>query len=194
MDTMDTVVVGAGVIGLACAYQLSQAGREVMVLEQHSAIGTETSARSSEVIHAGLYYPTGSLKARACVAGKSMLYQFCREHGVPHRQVGKLIVASDKTQLAQLHALKRQGDNNSAGDLRILSAREAQRLEPELRCAGAIYSPTTGIIDSHSLMLALEAALENNGGELVLASRVSRVEASTSYCQLVMADGGWLQT
>ncbi|AWF80001.1 FAD-dependent oxidoreductase [Microbulbifer sp. A4B17] len=194
METLDTVVVGAGILGLACAYQLSLTGRNVMVLEQHSAIGTETSARNSEVIHAGLYYPTGSLKARACVAGKSMLYQFCREYDVPHKKIGKLVVATDKSQLAKLHALKTQGDINNAGGLRLLSATDAQSMEPELRCVSAIHSPTTGIIDSHGLMLALEGALESKGGEVVLETKIARIEVSTGICQLVMADGYRLKT
>ncbi|QFT53677.1 NAD(P)/FAD-dependent oxidoreductase [Microbulbifer sp. THAF38] len=189
MEMLDTVIVGAGVLGLACAYQLSRAGHKVMVLEQHSAIGTETSARNSEVIHAGIYYPTGSLKARACVKGKSMLYQFCQKYAVPHKQIGKLVVATDKAQLPQLRALKAQGDANSAGGLRLLNTKEALSMEPELQCAGAIYSPTTGIIDSHSLVLALEGATESKGGEVILASKVVRIEISSGTCQLVMKDG-----
>ncbi|WP_444912144.1 NAD(P)/FAD-dependent oxidoreductase [Microbulbifer sp. PAAF003] len=194
MEILDTVIVGAGVLGLACAYQLSRAGHKVLVLEQHSAIGTETSARNSEVIHAGLYYPTDSLKARACVKGKSMLYQFCQEYAVPHKQIGKLVVATDRAQLAQLRDLKNQGDTNNAGGLRLLSASEARSMEPELQCAGAIYSPTTGIIDSHSLMLALEGAMEARGGEVILASKVARIEISSGTCQLVMEDGYKLKT
>ncbi|WP_445360456.1 NAD(P)/FAD-dependent oxidoreductase [Microbulbifer sp. EKSA005] len=189
MEILDTAIVGAGVLGLACAYQLSRAGHKVLVLEQHSAIGTETSARNSEVIHAGLYYPTNSLKARACVKGKSMLYQFCQEYAVPHKQIGKLVVATDKAQLPQLRALEAQGDANNAGGLRLLNTKEALSMEPELQCAGAIYSPTTGIIDSHSLMLALEGATESKGGEVILASKVVRIEISNGTCQLVMKDG-----
>ncbi|WP_444914725.1 NAD(P)/FAD-dependent oxidoreductase [Microbulbifer sp. TRSA007] len=194
MEILDTVIVGAGILGLACAYQMSRAGHKVIVLEQHNAIGTETSARSSEVIHAGLYYPTDSLKARACVNGKSILYQFCQEYAVPHKQLGKLVVATDKAQLAQLRDLKNQGDTNNAGGLRLLSASEARSMEPELQCAGAIYSPTTGIIDSHSLMLALEGAMEARGGEIILASKVARIEISSGTCQLVMEDGYKLKT
>ncbi|WP_444932294.1 NAD(P)/FAD-dependent oxidoreductase [Microbulbifer sp. SSSA002] len=189
MDTVDSVVVGAGILGLACAYQLSRSGREVMVLEQHNAIGTETSARNSEVIHAGLYYPTGSLKARACVAGKSLLYQFCRQYSVPHRRIGKLVVATDKAQLIRLRSLKAQGDANGAGGLRLLSATEARCLEPALRCVGALYSATSGIVDSHSLMLALEGALERKGAEVVLANKVVQIEISTGTYLLIMADG-----
>ncbi|WNZ57148.1 NAD(P)/FAD-dependent oxidoreductase [Microbulbifer sp. MKSA007] len=194
MEILDTVIVGAGILGLACAYKLSLSGHKVMVLEQHTAIGTETSARNSEVIHAGLYYPTNSLKARACVSGKSMLYQFCQEYAVPHKQIGKLVVATDKAQLPQLRALKAQGDANNAGGLRLLNVKEALSMEPELQCAGAIYSPTTGIIDSHRLMLALEGAIESKEGEIVLASKVTRIEISAEACQLIMEDGYRLKT
>lgn len=187
-------MIGAGALGLASAYALAHTGRKVFVLEQHGAIGTETSARSSEVIHAGIYYPSNSLKARACIEGKEQLYKFCQEHSVPHERIGKLIVATNKAQLPQLHDLKVQGDANGAGGLRALDAEDARRIEPELECAAAIYSPTTGIIDSHALLLALQEALESKGGQVVLSSKVVQLARIECDYQLTMKDGYKIKT
>lgn len=171
-ETVDTIVIGAGVVGLACARALALAGREVIVLEANSLIGAETSSRNSEVIHAGIYYPTNSLKAKLCVAGKQMLYEFCASHGVPYRRCGKLIVATHPDQHGRLQAIQQQAINNNVKDLRWLEAAEAQVLEPELRCTAALLSPSTGIIDSHAFMLALQGDLEAEGGWLALNSPV----------------------
>ncbi|MBL8414156.1 MAG: NAD(P)/FAD-dependent oxidoreductase [Propionivibrio sp.] len=170
MERIGAVVIGAGVVGLACARTLAQRGIDTVILEQHDTFGSETSARNSEVIHAGLYYPTGSLKAELCVAGRHLLYKFCVSHGVSHRRCGKLIVATSTAQESRLHALLRQGENNGVDDLRLLGAADARALEPGLRCTAALLSPSTGIIDSHGLMLALLGDAERAGATLAVRS------------------------
>ncbi len=176
MERVDCVVVGAGVIGLAAARQLARAGREVVVLEATDAIGTGTSSRNSEVIHAGIYYPTGSLRARLCVAGRDALYAYCAAHGVEHRRIGKLIVATEEAQLPRLKAIRAQAAANGVGDLVALSASEAMAMEPNLRCVGALLSPSTGIIDSHGLMLALRGDAEEAGAMLAFLSPLERAQ------------------
>lgn len=175
MEQVDAVVVGAGVVGLAIGRALAQRGLETLVLESENAIGTGISSRNSEVIHAGLYYPAGSLKARLCVQGKQQLYAFCESHGVPHQRCGKLVVATDDSQLAGLDVLMGKAAANGVHDLRRLGAAEALALEPQLACRGAILSPSTGIIDSHGLMLALQGDLQRAGGDVALSSPVLRI-------------------
>ncbi|WKB53886.1 NAD(P)/FAD-dependent oxidoreductase [Eleftheria terrae] len=175
MDQVDAVVVGAGVVGLAVARSLVQRGLETVVLESETAIGTGTSSRNSEVIHAGLYYPAGSWKARLCVAGKARLYDYCARRGVEHRRCGKLVVASAEAQRPQLQRLMAQAAANGVQDLRLLSAAEAAELEPALACVAAVLSPSTGIVDTHGLMLALSGDIEAAGGAVALASPVQRV-------------------
>ena len=174
METVETVVVGAGVIGLAVARELAISGREVLVLEAADAIGTGISSRNSEVIHAGIYYPPGSLKARLCVEGKHLLYEYCRMRGVPFSCCGKLIVAVSKEELDVLETLKARASANGVDDLEHLSAAEVEALEPELRAAGALLSPSTGIVDGHGLMLALLGDAEAEGAMLALHSPVER--------------------
>ncbi|MEX2200488.1 MAG: NAD(P)/FAD-dependent oxidoreductase [Dongiaceae bacterium] len=159
----DCLIVGAGVIGLAIARALALAGRDVVVVERHDAIGTEISARNSEVIHAGIYYETGSLKAALCVEGKGRLYDYCRAHGVAHRNCGKLIVAADMTQAPALEAIAARAKANGVDDLAMIDAPAMRRLEPALHGAAAILSPSTGIVDSHGFMLALRGEAEANG-------------------------------
>lgn len=169
------VIIGAGVVGLACARALARAGYEVIILEQHDAIGTETSARNSEVIHAGIYYPRGSLKAALCVQGKQLLYQFCKDYGVEHRRCGKLIVATSAEQEHQLLAIQTKAHNNGVTDLVVLNRAQALELEPEVECTAALFSPSTGIIDSHGLMLALQGDAERHGAVLALRTPVERI-------------------
>jgi L-2-hydroxyglutarate oxidase LhgO len=169
-DTVDTVVIGAGVVGLAIARALAVDGREVVLLEKNGAIGEETSARNSEVIHAGLYYPAGSLKARFCTDGARRLYEYCEQRGVPHRRCGKLIVAVHAAQRPKLEALHAAAAANGVR-LAWRSAEEMRALEPEVVAAAALWSAGTGIVDSHALMLALRGDLENAGGVVALRSR-----------------------
>ncbi|MET0679576.1 MAG: NAD(P)/FAD-dependent oxidoreductase [Burkholderiales bacterium] len=173
MDRLDAVVIGAGVVGLAVARALALTGREVVVLEAADAIGTETSSRNSEVIHAGIYYPPGSLKARLCVAGKHALYRYCDERGIPYRRCGKLLVATAENQLPKLHVIRRQAEANGVTDLRALTAAEARALEPELRCVAAYLSPSTGVVDSHAFMLALQGDAEAHGAMFAFKSPVT---------------------
>ena len=168
------MVVGAGVVGLAIARELALAGREVIILEAEDAIGTHTSSRNSEVIHAGIYYPKGSLKARACVEGKHLLYEYCASHGVPHRRCGKLIVATDEKQLAELGVIRSKAHANGVADVDWIAKDEVARMEPELFCTGALHSPSTGIIDSHALMLAYLGDAQSAGAMLALRSGIER--------------------
>ena len=167
MEQVEIVVAGAGVVGLAVARALALAGYEVLVLEAESAIGSVTSARNSEVIHAGLYYPPGSLKARLCVAGREQLYRYCAEHGVAAPRLGKLVVATTPEELPALDAVARRAASNGVGDLEWLDAGQAQVLEPALSCVAALLSPSTGIVDSHGLMLAYQGDAEAAGAQIV---------------------------
>ncbi|MGG5812324.1 NAD(P)/FAD-dependent oxidoreductase [Falsiroseomonas sp. CW058] len=184
MDEVDAVVVGAGVVGLAVARALALAGREVLVLDAAEGIGTGTSSRNSEVIHAGIYYPAGSLIARSCVAGKHMLYDFCRSRGVPHRNCGKLIVATNEEEAGRLEGIRQRAAANGVDDLRPLTAAEAQAMEPALRCTAALHSPSTGIVDSHAYMLALQGEAENAGALFVFHAPVEGGRATGEGIEL----------
>ena len=173
IENADCVVIGAGVVGLAAARAMAQAGREVIILEAADMIGSETSSRNSEVIHAGIYYQKDSLKARFCVAGKKMLYRYCADHGVPHRNCGKLIVAVTEDQVESLRSIQKKAADNGVPDLELLSAAEAILLEPELSCLAALRSPSTGIIDTHGLMLALQGDAEDSGAMVAFLSPVT---------------------
>ena len=175
MDNVDAVVIGAGVVGLAVARALTSRGREVLILEAADNFGTETSSRNSEVIHAGIYYPLGSLKARMCVSGRTLLYDFCEKYGIPYRRCGKLIVATSESQLAQLEKIQRVAHANGVR-LEFFSRAQALALEPQLACEGALHSPMTGIIDSHAYMLALLGQAESRGAVLVTESRVTSLQ------------------
>jgi L-2-hydroxyglutarate oxidase LhgO len=177
LEQLDCVVAGAGVVGLAVARALALAGREVVVLDAAEGIGTETSSRNSEVIHAGIYYPAGSLMARFCVAGRRALYAYCQEKGVPHRNCGKLIVATSEDEDSRLADIKRRAAINGVDDMRILTREEAQELEPNLTCTSALLSPSTGIVDSHGFMVALQGDAENAGAVMVFRSPVLRGRA-----------------
>jgi L-2-hydroxyglutarate oxidase LhgO len=182
------VVIGAGVVGLALARRMALAGRETLVLEAQGAIGTGTSSRNSEVIHAGIYYPTGTLKARLCVRGSPQLFDYCREHGVEARRCGKLIAATALEQVPQLDAISARASANGVNDLRRLRAEEVAALEPALRCVAAVLSPATGIIDSHGLMLALQGDFEAAGG--MVAFRSPLVAARCAPQRIAIVTGG----
>jgi len=204
VEDVDCVVVGAGVVGLAVARALALAGREVIILEAAEAVGTATSSRNSEVIHAAIYYPANSLMARFCVAGRRKLYAYCAEKGVPHAQCGKLIVAAGAREDSLLAGIKQRAEANGVEGMRILTAGEAIALEPNLACTSALLSPATGIIDSHSYMLALQGDAESAGAVTVyfspvLGARVAgrRIEADvggadpmTVRCRLLVNSAG----
>ncbi|MGH6816864.1 MAG: NAD(P)/FAD-dependent oxidoreductase [Hyphomicrobiaceae bacterium] len=186
---IDTIVVGAGVVGLAIARAVALKGRETMVLERHELIGSEISSRNSEVVHAGLYYPPGSLKAALCVAGKRALYRFCVENGVAYRRCEKLLVATAEDQLVKLKTLSETAFRNGVDDLVYLSPPEVRRIEPAVRCIAALLSPSTGVIDSHGLMLALQGHAEANGAQIVLHSPVESIEVRASNLFAVKTGG-----
>lgn len=169
---MQVLVIGAGVVGLAVARAAARRGHEVIVAEAEPAVGTVTSARNSEVIHGGMYYPTGTLRAQHCVRGRRMLYEFCASHGVPHRKCGKLIVATNDAEMEKINAIEAQGRINGVERLEMLGGNVARALEPELTCVGALLSPETGIIDSHSYMLALRGDIEAAGGAIAVNTPV----------------------
>jgi L-2-hydroxyglutarate oxidase LhgO len=192
-EAVDALVIGAGVVGLAVARALALAGREVMVLEREAAIGTGVSSRNSEVIHAGLYYPPGSLKARLCVRGRDLLYAYAQERAVPHQRCGKLIVATTASQRDALPAFVQRAQACGVHDLRLLSREEARAMEPELDCLAAVWSPSTGIVDSHGLMLALQGDLENAGGLVACHAAVSALQVVPGGLLVETADGTRLQ-
>jgi L-2-hydroxyglutarate oxidase LhgO len=174
-ETCDCIVIGAGAVGLAVARALARAGREVLVLERHDAFGTEISSRNSEVIHAGIYYPTGSLKAQMCVRGKELLYKYCENYRVAHERIGKIIVATSTRQFDTLRDYQRQAKENGVGELPWLSQRDVEKLEPAVACRAAVLSPSTGIIDSHSFMLSLLGDLEAHDGVVSYLTEVSAI-------------------
>lgn len=186
-DRVDSIVVGGGVVGLAIGRALALAGHAPLILEGEAEYGSWTSSRNSEVIHAGIYYAEGSLKARLCVEGKALLYAFCAERGVPHKQLGKLIFAHDSAQFGELEKIKAAADAAGVHDLRWLDRTQAQALEPDLGCAAALFSPSTGIVDSHSLMQALLGEAEANGGMLVTQTRVDRISRAGGLWQVHIA-------
>ncbi len=189
MDRVTGVVVGAGVVGLAVARALQiNLGGDWLILEQENAIGTQTSSRNSEVIHAGIYYPKGSLKAQLCVQGKKMLYTYLQERGLPFKRCGKLIVATHDEQLNQLLAIQKKAADNGVNDMVLLDAQQACELEPQLFCKAALVSPSTGIVDSHALMLSYQGDFENAGGVVVFYASVNRVLPTDHGFELTMQD------
>jgi L-2-hydroxyglutarate oxidase LhgO len=200
MEQVDCVVIGAGVVGLAVAREMALQGRETILLERENAFGTISSARNSEVIHAGIYYPKGSLKAKLCVEGNRMLYEYCRTHQVATQAYGKLIVASDDSQLDDLQAILYKAQNNQVPDIRIISGEEAKTLEPQLHCSAAILSATTGIVDSHGYMLSLLGGFEDAGGMVayqspLISAKALGVNAENGFAlEIGGADGMQIQT
>jgi L-2-hydroxyglutarate oxidase LhgO len=184
MDKVECVVVGAGVIGLAIARRLARAGREVIVLEAAEGIGTVTSSRNSEVIHAGIYYKAGSLMARMCVNGKRALYEYCASHGIPHKNCGKLIVATTRAETEKLQSIRTHAEANGVLDMQVLSADAARALEPALNCDAALLSPSTGIIDSHSYMLSLRGDAEAAGAAFAFHTPLLRAKAAGGKIEL----------
>ena len=203
-ERIDCAVIGAGVIGLAIARRLAMSGREVVILEAEDAFGTHTSARNSEVIHAGIYYASGSLKARLCVPGRQALYRYCAEHDVKYRNIGKVVVACEDAQAPAMHKYMEQAKTNGVDDLRLLSRDELAELEPNVRAAAGFFSPSTGVVDSHGLMLAYLGDAEAHGASLALASpvvagevtdrgivlRVGGAETITIECRIVINSAG----
>lgn len=189
-DRVDCAVVGAGVVGLAVARALARAGREVFIVEAENAIGTGISSRNSEVIHASIHYPPGSLKARLCIRGKELLYAYCAERHVPHRRIGKLVVATDHAQRGALDHVLANARASGVDDLEALDASQVAKLEPAIRCVAALWSPSTGILDSHALMLALLADAEAHGATLALSSRVVGGTARPDGIELQVASTG----
>src|SRR5579862_9198656 len=184
MDKVECVVIGAGVIGLAIARRLAQSGREVIILEAAEGIGTVTSSRNSEVIHAGIYYPAGSLMARMCVSGKRALYAYCRDHGVPHRNCGKLIVATTPKETEKLQSIRAHAAANGVDDLELLTAAAARALEPALACDAALLSPSTGIVDSHAYMLALRGDAEAAGAAFAFHTPLEAARAKGNRIEI----------
>ena len=188
-ERVECVVAGAGVIGLATARALALAGREVLVLEAEDTFGTQISSRNSEVVHAGIYYPGNSLKAKLCVAGNRSLYAYCDTRGVEYQKTGKLIVATSEGQVDVLRSYLERGQANGAADLELISGEKLRQLEPDVRGVAALWSPSTGIVDSHGLMLALLGDLENAGGTLVPQSRVNRFRAVPDGIEIDVGTG-----
>jgi L-2-hydroxyglutarate oxidase LhgO len=173
---VDVIVLGAGVVGLACGAALARQGRRVVVLERHAGIARETTSRNSGVIHAGIYYPAGSLKAQLCVEGRERLYARCAREGIPHRQFGKLIVATRDEELRVLEDLLAKGRANGAPGLELVDAPAVTRREPCVRAVAGLFSPRTGIVDPHAFSLSLAAELEREGGTLLLANALESIE------------------
>ena len=190
-DRFDAVVVGAGVVGLAVARELALEGRDVVVIEANERIGEETSARNSEVIHAGIYYAANSNKARLCVTGKQLLYDYCERNGVAHKNCGKLIVATEPAQFDTLKNYQAAALRNGAGQLRWVEQDELQELEPAVDALAAVFSPTTGIIDSHQYMLSLQGELESLGGMIAYNTRVQSCRAETDGISIQSTQGAF---
>lgn len=187
-EKLDVVIVGAGLVGLAIGRSFALLGHEVVLLEAESDIGTHTSSRNSEVIHAGIYYPEGSLKAKLCVKGREMLYDYCERRRIPFKRIGKLIVAADDNEQEKLLAIRAQAEKNGVRDLRLIEKAEINRLEPAIEGHLALFSPSTGIIDSHSLMIALQAEIESHNGVVLPHSRLISAKVTRNGFRLKMQD------
>lgn len=186
---VETIVIGAGVVGLAIAARLSSSGHEVVVLEREASIGQGVSARNSEVIHAGIYYPRHSLKARLCVRGRELLYNYCHARNVPNKRLGKLIVATHTDEIETLQTLKQKALANGVVDITDMKAEDAMAMQPGLRCVAALHSPSTGIVDSHSLMLSLQGEIESQRGNVVCSTEVDTVSHKNNLFYVRMSDG-----
>lgn len=194
LDKAEITIIGAGVIGLAIAAQISGEGREVYILEKNEGFGEETSSRNSEVIHSGIYYPEGSLKARTCVEGNALLYEICDESGVGCKKTGKLIVANNGQELQELESLFERGERNGARGLKMLSGNEVKKMEPNIEATAAIFSPSTGIIDSHSLMKYLLYRAKEKGAEIAYKSNVIGIERLSEGYEITIEDGSGISS
>ena len=189
MEKVDITIIGAGVVGLAIAYELSQnTKKDILLVERHESFGKETSSRNSEVIHSGIYYPHDSLKAKLCVEGKNLLYEFCEKYNVPYKKCGKLIVAVDESELENLNFLYENGRNNSVSDLKLLEKKQIKKFIPELNALAAIFSPSTGILDTHKFMQKLEFLIKQNGGSILYNNEVVKIEKINNGYKLTLKD------
>jgi len=188
MERVDVVIAGAGVIGLAIASRLSKKYKKIIVIEKHPSFGQESSSRNSEVIHAGIYYKKDSLKAKFCVEGKELLYEFCKKKNIPHKRIGKLIVATSKEELEHLKKLIRQANDNGVNDLRLISGDEVKKIEPHVEAISAIVSPSTGIIDTHKLMSCLESLAKDEGVIFAYNCLVHSIKKEKDRYQLGLKD------
>lgn len=188
MEKINITIIGAGVIGLAIARELSQKHTDIFVIEKNSSFGEETSSRNSEVIHAGIYYPKDSLKAKTCIEGKNLLYEFCAKNNIAHKRIGKLIVAIHKDEINDLEALLENGRDSGVGDLKIISREEAMLFEPHIECVAAIFSPSTGIIDTHGFMNNLVGQFEGNGGAIAYNTEVIGIDKADNGFAVTVKD------
>jgi len=188
MEKQDVIIVGGGVVGLAIARELSSTGKDVLLIERYPTFGQETSSRNSEVIHAGIYYEKDSLKAKLCVKGKELLYEFCRKYDVPHKHLGKLIVAINDTETKELKELFKRGKDNGVDDLSLLSKNEVKEKEPNIKAEAALYSPSTGIVDTHKLMKCLESQAKKNGVTLAYSCELISISNKIQPYEIELKD------
>lgn len=188
MERIDITIVGAGVVGLSIAVQLSQTARDVLVIEKNSTFGQEASSRNSEVIHAGIYYPADSLKTKTCIEGRHLLYQFCLQNDIPHKKIGKLIVAIDKNEVKDLEQLFQQGLENGVEDLKLLSRTEIKNFEPYVEVEAGIFSPSTGILDTHSLMKSLVFQFESRRSQIVYNTELIGIDKVKDGFEITVKD------
>ncbi|MDO8536607.1 MAG: NAD(P)/FAD-dependent oxidoreductase [Candidatus Omnitrophota bacterium] len=188
MEKVDIVIIGAGAVGLSIAAEISRTHKDIVVVERNPSFGQETSSRNSEVIHAGIYYPKGSLKSKTCLEGKALLYEFCARNNIPHKCLGKLIIAIDKGEVKDLEKLYLHGRENGVGDLKLISKAEVKKMEPRINAEGAIYSPSTGIFDTHSFMKSLASSFEKNGGQIAYNTEVTGISKTGSGYEITVID------
>jgi L-2-hydroxyglutarate oxidase LhgO len=188
MEKVDIIIIGAGAVGLSIATELSRAHKDIVVAERNPSFGQETSSRNSEVIHAGIYYPKDSLKSKTCLEGRRLLYEFCARNDIPHKRIGKLIIAIDKNEVEPLEKLFLRGQENGVDDLTLISKAEVKRMEPDVNSQGAIYSPSTGIFDTHSFMKSLASSFEKNGGQIAYNTEVAGITKTDSGYEVTVTD------
>jgi len=188
MEKVDIIVIGAGAVGLSIAAELSRSYKDIVVVERNPSFGQETSSRNSEVIHAGIYYPKDSLKLKTCLEGKALLYEFCARNNIPHKRLGKLIIAIDKNEIMDLERLYSRGRENGVDDLVLVSKARVRKMEPAINAEGAIYSPSTGIFDTHSFMKCLISSFEKNGGQIAYNTEVTGITKKGSMYEVTVID------